>query len=1434
MTSVAPFVPSTKEATNYERLCRLLVDVGSQVVRETFDRVRPPGSLHTVLADPAVHAKLQSLRKKRVLSTPQWRKLYPVIKSSVSSRDFDPTLLVILLRNICSLVPPATGWDNLPFLTDTTLEADIARIKFYRDTIYHSHGSDASLDDVLFSVYWKKIKDTLVRLGGAYYRDAIDVFENETMDTDFEEHYQELLKQWVEGEDRIKDKLDEDERRNKLSKLDDLEESNVNSERETGMKETKSLECPPRLNIKISTMSDLPNTSYPWNIVDLPIDILIMTVEDCEFLSCFFYLDKPFKSYHKDIGYVYFGSVGSDHGKKRKIALMKCSKGSADPGSSLSVVKDAVRVLRPRAVFSVGACSGLNPGKTKLGDVVVSSKLITPSYKTPPGRDIGNLIKHIADGWTAPLENPDEQEVRVHCDGVVLSIQKDDSGGWQYEEIMQRYPEATAVEMEGRGVFAAAHDLKTEWVVVKGIKDYADGSHSPNDQTGAFACVMAASVVANILSDPVIFEEWPHYSPDANGSFMPAVSAYTKALKASIKSQTEFQPKLMASPTISNPRTDDIFTNLLIQHGRKTLYKKDATSTRQEWLNYYDMTLARGELLDYYDVTLARGELLDYYGQVSETRVKSSKEIFLCSTEREPNPKSILVTGKAGIGKSLFSQKLVRDWADDKLFQSQANLKTPDIKFAYLLTFRQLNLLGNDRFSLRELLNCSSTLDENSNLDNSLFEYLVNHPEEVLIILDGYDEYSQRDYIASSSEEQYPNNASEEMPVAALCAKLIKGKMMRESVVMITSRPDESDKMGGIHFDRYVEITGFSPEQVEEYIVKYFKENETMKNSVLEHVMNNENLVSFAHIPVLCFLMCFYLEYTLRESKSTDLPVSATEIYSDVVNIFELKHNAESEYKTKGIPEKHKVSDVIESTLDKLSELAAQLLLQQRPIFDERDMKEKFKLEEIEKLKGSGLLHCGPPFRKSAFETTKQLSFTHLTIQEFLAARWFVMRNEIPKETVSEMVMLFIAGILSKKKDDKLMERLLESISSSIRREPLCVRAKLLSEYQDKDFAKNVIINHPQHYSDMNFTNLNDVDCIAISFLLDVISELNEEEAATAQHERSEQSFNVNSLAIVVSALTLSGIKRICESLEKEHCAVTKLLLLLAFNHFSDTVIIRLCEALQHPSCKVTTLDLIGNQITDTGVRRLCEALQHISCKVTTLDLSANQITDTGVTRLCEALQHSSCKVTALHLSDNQITDTGVTRLCEALQHSSCKVTTLNLSNNQITETGVTRLCEALQHSSCKVTTLYLSNNQITDTGVARLCEALQHPSCKVTTLHLSYNQITDTGVTRLCEALQQSSCKVTTLSLSGNQITDTGVTRLCEALQHPSCKVTTLSLSGNQITDTGVTSLCKALKHSNCKLTSLYLFNNPISEESKESLRTLVQQHRPGLELKI
>ncbi|XP_078381243.1 uncharacterized protein LOC144664012 [Oculina patagonica] len=206
--AASPPVASTKETTNYARLCRLLVDVGSQALRDTFDGIHPPAGLHLVLARNPAHTALQTLRAKRILNPTQWGKLYPTIPSSVSSASFDVTLLMVLLRNISGLHAPITGWDSLPPPADTSREANIARVKYYRNTVY-GHASQASVDDATFNTYWQDVSNALVALGGASYGAAINKLRNECMDPDTEEHYRELLKQWKKDEDNIKDKLDE-------------------------------------------------------------------------------------------------------------------------------------------------------------------------------------------------------------------------------------------------------------------------------------------------------------------------------------------------------------------------------------------------------------------------------------------------------------------------------------------------------------------------------------------------------------------------------------------------------------------------------------------------------------------------------------------------------------------------------------------------------------------------------------------------------------------------------------------------------------------------------------------------------------------------------------------------------------------------------------------------------------------------------------------------------------------------------------------------------------------------------------------------------------------------------------------------------------------------------------------------------------------------
>ena len=201
---------STKETTNYARLCRLLVDVGSQVLRSTFDKIHPPATLHTVLGSTSVHyATLQSLYRgrKKVLNPRQWGKLYPSY-TPVSSAAFDIPLLTVLLRNICGLDPPASGWYRLPPPMNISIADDIARVNYYRNSVC-GHACQASVDDISFSAYWHEIRGPLVRLGGAHIRTKIDILELDYMDPDIQEHYRELMKLWKKDDDSIKGKLEE-------------------------------------------------------------------------------------------------------------------------------------------------------------------------------------------------------------------------------------------------------------------------------------------------------------------------------------------------------------------------------------------------------------------------------------------------------------------------------------------------------------------------------------------------------------------------------------------------------------------------------------------------------------------------------------------------------------------------------------------------------------------------------------------------------------------------------------------------------------------------------------------------------------------------------------------------------------------------------------------------------------------------------------------------------------------------------------------------------------------------------------------------------------------------------------------------------------------------------------------------------------------------
>ncbi|XP_044172459.1 uncharacterized protein LOC122956826, partial [Acropora millepora] len=268
---------------------------------------------------------------------------------------------------------------------------------------------------------------------------------------------------------------------------------------------------PPQVCFEQKNCGDLPKSTETWSDDHLPIDIILLTVESCDFLSCFSLLDKPFKSYKKEIGYVYFGGIGdtSDQ-EKLKIALVKCRKGAATPGGSLTEVLNAVRVLRPKAAFSVGTCISLGLENVKMGDVVISCKLTAEGFRTPVSPLLSRLIQDAPYGWVAPLQNPDEMEVKVHCDGDILSQSLGEK--CRRDDDFERYPGAIAIETEGEGLYAAAYDANIEWVIVKGVASYFHQSQSATSEWMSFASTMAASMVAKMLKDPTVFREWPHYN----------------------------------------------------------------------------------------------------------------------------------------------------------------------------------------------------------------------------------------------------------------------------------------------------------------------------------------------------------------------------------------------------------------------------------------------------------------------------------------------------------------------------------------------------------------------------------------------------------------------------------------------------------------------------------------------------------------------------------------------------------------------------------------------------------------------------------------------------------------------------------------------------------------------------------------------------------
>ncbi|XP_068741447.1 nucleotide-binding oligomerization domain-containing protein 1-like [Montipora capricornis] len=628
-----------------------------------------------------------------------------------------------------------------------------------------------------------------------------------------------------------------------------------------------------------------------------------------------------------------------------------------------------------------------------------------------------------------------------------------------------------------------------------------------------------------------------------------------------------------------------------------------------------------------------RSELLKQYPPDSKNCVYAKPEDVI-----DKEHKNVLVVGRPGVGKTLLSTKILRMWASGEAFSGEQDDKT-NIVVVFLMKFRRFT--SNLVISLRELLAKAEIVEH---LVEAMWDFVIKNPSQVLFIFDGVDEYSAKEDIARKDHTCYKNGLEEKMPVSALFNKLVGGQLLRGLNIITTTRPTAVTCVEYVEFDRTVEILGFTSEKIEDYVEKFTRGVRNVKDKIWGHIKSNMNLFSLCYIPVNCFLICSCLWEIISHPAHTRLPTRMTEIYTMVVKILFFKHNRQSSaqgnlnLKDYMYLPFNELPDDDKEIFKRLGEIAFEGIKQGRLLFES---------SEVSGLEDCGLLHRLPDAKSSRLsEAPKaQYCFTHLTLQEFFAAKNVVesLSKRKLKKFVSkhindgawQMVLQFVAGLLKPDPETK-------SSNSDIFIKLLPMSTEKKSEDKLMNYslpATKTLTYWPARKDTQLAVNL----CKCLYEIDD------EKQQAVLQNKIEQIGFN----AVDFSQCSLGPVD------------------FAAVSHFLEN------------ASGVLSMNLFGNDLGSLGAKEVQKFLVNTGCKLNSLNLSYNKLIDEAAEHLSAALKHSNCKLNRLNLRYNKLTDEAAEHLSAALKHSNCKLNSLNLMANNITNNVAFR--KSVQHINCEV-----------------------------------------------------------------------------------------------------------------------------------------------------